>query len=99
MVILPPVTNEPCGGIEYRLESVQEARRRSGEQAVAAVHPRSDKSGDSRFRSPQRQRIDAAPDETELAEATTYCPRNMAPHGQVRLHQDAEVTHRGRGPY
>ena len=37
VVILPPVTNEPCGGIEYRLESVQEARRRSGEQAVAAV--------------------------------------------------------------
>ena len=41
VVIPPPVTNEPCGGIEYRLESVQEARRRSGEQAVAAVHPRS----------------------------------------------------------
>src|SRR6218665_1202198 len=53
MVILPPVTNEPCGGIKYRLESVQEARRRSGEQAVAAVHPRSDKSGDSRFRTPR----------------------------------------------
>src|SRR6218665_1505125 len=23
----------------------------------------------------------------------------MAPHGQVRLQQDVEVTHRGRGPY
>src|SRR6218665_1751913 len=23
----------------------------------------------------------------------------MAPHGQVRLQQDAEVTHKGRGPY
>src|SRR6218665_2362747 len=38
----------------------------------------------------QRQRLDAAPDETELAKATTYRPRNMAPHGQVRLQQDAE---------
>src|SRR6218665_2441382 len=69
-----------AGGIEYRLESVQEAHRRSGEQAVAAVHPRSDKSGNSRFRRPQRQGLDAAPDETELAKATTYRPRNMAPH-------------------
>src|SRR6218665_3571742 len=42
-------------------------RRRSGEQAVAAVHPRSDKSRDSRLRSPKRQQLDAAPDETELA--------------------------------
>src|SRR6218665_3498779 len=99
MVILPPVTNEPCGGIEYRLESVQEARRHSGEQAVAAVHPRSDKSGDSRLCSSKRQRLEAAPDERELAKATAYCPRNMVPHGQVRLQQDAEVTHRGRGPY
>src|SRR6218665_3254804 len=41
--------------------------------------------------------LDAAPDETELAKATTYRPRNMTPHGQVRLQQDAEVTHRGRG--
>ena len=40
VVILPPVRNEPCGGIEHRLESVQEARRRSGEQAVAAVNSR-----------------------------------------------------------
>ena len=26
-------------------------------------------------------------------------PRDMAPHGQIRLQQDAEITHRGRGPY
>src|SRR6218665_2637678 len=51
------------------------------------------------FRSPKRQRLDAAPDETELAKATADRPRNMAPHGQVRLHRDAEVTHRGRGQY
>ena len=98
VVILPPVTNEPCGGIEHRLESIQEARRRSGKQAVAAVYLRSDKSGDSRLRSSKRQRLDAAPDETELAKATADCLRNMAPHGQVRLQQDAEVAHRGRGP-
>src|SRR6218665_365738 len=41
--------------------------RHAGEQAVAEVHPRRDKSGDSRLRSPKRQRLDAAPDETELA--------------------------------
>jgi len=99
VVILPPVTNKPCRRIEHRLVSVQEARRRSGEQAVAAVQPRSDKSGDNRLRSPKRQRFDAAPDETELAKATAYRPRKMAPHGQVRLQQDAEVTDRGRGPY
>ena len=46
------------------------SRRRAGEQAVVAVHPRSDKSGDSRLRSPKGQRLDAAPDETELAKAT-----------------------------
>ena len=45
VVILPPVADEPRCGIEDRLESVQEARRRAGEQAVVAVHPRSDKSG------------------------------------------------------
>src|SRR6218665_1964950 len=99
VVILPPVTNEPCGGTEHRLESVQEARRHSGEQAVAVVNPRSDNSGDSRLRSPKRQRLDAAPDEMELAKATAYRPRNMVPHGQVRLQQDAKVVHRDRGPY
>src|SRR6218665_665979 len=75
------------------------SRRRAGEQAVAAVHPRSDKGGDSGFRSPKRQRLDAAPDETELAKATADCPRNMTPHGQVRLQQDAKIAHSGRGPY
>src|SRR6218665_3837127 len=30
VVMLPPVTNEPCSSIEHRLESVQEARRRAG---------------------------------------------------------------------
>ena len=66
VVILPPVADEPRSGIENRLESAQEARRRAGEQAVVAVHPRSDKSGNSRLRGPKRQRLDAAPDETKL---------------------------------
>src|SRR6218665_3847701 len=70
------------------------SRRHAGEQAVVAVHPRSDKSGESRLRSPKRQRLDAASDETELAKATADRPRNMAPHGQVRLQQDAEMVHR-----
>ena len=48
------------------------SRRRAGKQAVAAVHPRSDKSGDSRLCSPKRQQLDAAPDETELAKATAH---------------------------
>ena len=69
MVILPSLADEPCCSIEHRLESVQEARRRTGKQAVAAVHPRSDKSGNSHLRSPQRQRLDAAPDKMELARA------------------------------
>src|SRR6218665_1972293 len=99
VVILPPVADEPRCSIKHRLESVQKARRRAGEQAVAAVHPQSDKGGDSRLRSPKRQRLDAAPDETELAKATADCPRNMTPHGQVRLQQDAEIAHSGRGPY
>src|SRR6218665_312890 len=59
----------------------EKARRRAGEQAVVAGHPRSDKSDDSRLRSPKRQRLDAVPDETELAKATADCPRNMTPHG------------------
>src|SRR6218665_1808534 len=75
------------------------SRRRAGEQAVVAVHPRSDKSADSRLRSPKRQRLDAASDETELVKATADCPRNMRPHGQVRLQQDTEIAHSGRGPY
>src|SRR6218665_3586760 len=57
----------------------------AGEQAVVAVRPRSDKSGDSRLRGPKRQRLEAAPDETELTKATADRPRNMAPHGQVGL--------------
>src|SRR6218665_1322987 len=69
VVILPHVADEPRCDIEDRLESVQEARRRAGEQAVVVVNPRSDKSGDSRLRSPKRQRLDAAPDETELTKA------------------------------
>src|SRR6218665_3907887 len=81
------------------MRSVQKQRWYTSEKAVVAVHPRSDKSGDSRLRSPKRQRLDAAPDETELAKATADCPRNMTPHGQVRLQQDAEIAHRGRGPY
>src|SRR6218665_2066679 len=56
-------------------------------------------SGDSRLRSPKRQRLDAAPDETELVKATADCPRNMTPHGQVRLQQNAKIAHSGRGPY
>src|SRR6218665_74959 len=73
--------------------------RRAGEQAVVAVHPRCDKSGDSRLRGSKRQLLDAAPDETELTKATADCPRNMTPHGQVGLQQDAEIAHSGRGPY
>ena len=49
--------------------------------------------------SPKRQRLDAAPDETELTKATADRPRNMAPHGQVGLQQNAEIAHRGRGSY
>ena len=75
------------------------SRRHTGEQAVVAVHSRSDKSGDSRLCGPKRQRLDAAPDETELTKATADCPRNMAPHEQVRLQKDAEIAYRGRGPY
>src|SRR6218665_1684254 len=96
MVILPPVTNEPCSGIEHRLESVQEARRHSSVQAVAAVNPRSDKSATAAFAT-QRQRLDAAPDETDLAKATAYHPRNMAPHGHWTGHTPAGC--RGRAPY
>jgi len=99
VVILPPVADESRCGIENQLESVQEARRRTSEQAVVAVHPRSDKSGDSRLRGPKRQQLDAAPDKTELTKATADRPRNMAPQGQVGLQQDAEIAHRGRGPY
>src|SRR6218665_2924191 len=99
VVILPPVADEPRCGIENRLESVQEARMRAGEQAVVAVHPRSDKSGDSHLRRPKRQRLDAAPDETEVTIATTVRKRNMAPYGQVGLQQDAKIAPRGRGPY
>src|SRR6218665_3504318 len=74
------------------------SRRHAGSPAVVAVLLRSDKSGDSRLRSPKRQRLDAAPDETELAKATADCPRNMTPYGQARLQQDAEIAHSGRGP-
>ena len=80
------------------LHLVEDHVGRAGEQAVVAVNPRSDKGGDSRLRSPKRQRLDTAPDETELAKATADCPRNMTPHGQVRLQQDAEIAHSGRGP-
>src|SRR6218665_4109847 len=97
VVILPPVADEPRCSIDHRLESVQKARRRAVEQAVVAVHPRSDKSGDGRLRSPKRQRLDAAYDETELVKATADCPRNMRPHGQVRLQQDAQIAHSARG--
>src|SRR6218665_2473470 len=72
------------------------SRRLAGEQAVVAVHPLSDKSGDS---GSKRQRLAAAPDETELAKATADCPRNMTPHGQVRIQQDAEIADSGQGPY
>src|SRR6218665_1406726 len=34
-----------------------------------------------------------------LVKATADRPRNMAPHGQVGLQQDAEIAYRGRGPY
>jgi len=62
------------------------SRRHAGAPASRLLqHPRSDKIGNSRLRSPKRQRLDAAPDETALAKATAYRPRNMAPHGQVRL--------------
>src|SRR6218665_2612016 len=41
------------------------------------------KAAKDRLRSPKRQRLDAAPDETELVKATAYRPSNMAPHGQA----------------
>src|SRR6218665_3646449 len=97
VVILPPVADEPRCSIKHRLESVQKARRRAGEQAVLAVHPRSDKSGESCLCVPKGQRLDAASDETELTKATDDCSYNMAPHGQVGLQKDAEIAHRGRG--
>jgi len=66
VVILPPVADE------NRLESVQEASRLAGEQAVVAVHPRSDKSGDSRLRRPKKQRLDTAPDEYNVSGSTEF---------------------------
>jgi len=45
VVILTPVADEPLCRIQHRLESIQKAHRRASEQAVVAIHPRSDKSG------------------------------------------------------
>src|SRR6218665_2678598 len=79
VIVLPPVADEPRRSIEHRPGVLQEARRRADEQAVEAVHPRSDKSGDRRLRSPKRQRLDADPDERELAKVTADCLCSMAP--------------------
>src|SRR6218665_2697900 len=53
VVILPPVADEPRWGIEDRLESVQEARRRAGEQAVVAATLEVTKAATAAFAAPR----------------------------------------------
>ena len=54
VVVLSPIADKPRRGIENRLETVQETRRRAGQQAVTAVHFGSDECGDGRFRNLER---------------------------------------------
>src|SRR6218665_1559761 len=69
MIVLPSIADEPCHGTEHQLESAQDIRRSVGKQTVTAVYPGREKSGDSRLCSPNRQRLDATPDEKDMQSA------------------------------
>ena len=69
MVIFSPIAQQPSTGIKHRLQAIQEMLRRVDEQTVAAINLRCDEGCDCRSRCLERQRFDAAFQETKLTEA------------------------------
>src|SRR6218665_814289 len=69
VVLFPPIAQQPSSGIKNRLQAIQETLRRANEQTVAAIDLRSDEDCNCRSRCLERQRFDAAFQETKLTEA------------------------------
>src|SRR6218665_1282324 len=95
VVIFSPIAQQPSSGIKHRLQAIQETLRCADEQAVAAIDLRCDEGCDCRSRCLERQRLDAAFQETKLTEAATDGPGHVVFHGQIGLKHNSKVTNNG----
>src|SRR6218665_3720437 len=80
VVIFSPIAQQPSSGIKNRLQAIQETLRRPDEQTVAAIDLRCDEGCDCRSRCLERQRFDAAFQETKLTKAATDGPGHLVFH-------------------
>src|SRR6218665_3559741 len=80
VIIFSPIAQKPSSGIKHRLQAIQETLRRSDKQTVAAINLRCNEGGNSRSRSLERQRFDAAFQETKLTQAATDGPGHVVFH-------------------
>src|SRR6218665_519750 len=80
VIIFSPIAQQPSSGIKHRLQALQETLRRSDKQTVAAINLLCNEGGNSRSRSLERQRFDAAFQETKLTEAATDGPGHVVFH-------------------
>src|SRR6218665_3962499 len=92
MVVFSPVAQQPSSGIEDRLQAIQEILRRSDQQTVMGINLLCDEGCNCRSRSLERQRFDAAFQETKLTEAATDGSNHVVFHRQICLKHDAKVT-------
>src|SRR6218665_1103948 len=74
VIVFSPVAQQPSSGVEDRLQAIQETLRHADQQTVTVIDLRCDKGSNSRSRSLERQRFDAAFQETKLTEAATDGP-------------------------
>ena len=91
MVIFSPVAQQPSSGIEDRLQAIQDSLRRTDQQTVPAIDLRCEEGSNSCSHSLERQRLDAAFQETKLTEAETNGPSHVVFHRQIRLKHDTKV--------
>src|SRR6218665_2844504 len=80
VIIVSPIAQQPSSGIKHRLQAIQETLRRAGKQTVAAINLRRDEGCDCRSRCLERQRFDAAFQETKLTVAATDGPGHVVFH-------------------
>src|SRR6218665_1104947 len=77
VIVFSPVAQQPSSGVEDGLQAIQEALRRANQQTVPATDLRCDEGSNSRSRSLERQRFDAAFQKTKLTEAATDGPSHV----------------------
>jgi len=95
VVVFSTIAPQPSSNIEDKLQAIQETLRLADQQTVATVNLRYDKVCNCRFRCLERQRLDAAFQETKMAEAAIDGSGHVIFHRQIGLKHSSKVTNNG----